>query len=73
LAWWLWVIVGVGSAVYLITVLAAWAAFRLSARFEDLAHDDLVEQYVSPTPSARSGRPRNAAARLRQRHLRRVA
>jgi hypothetical protein len=65
-------IVGVGSAVYLIAVFAVWAALALAARFEQLAQYDLVERYVSPGPSVRVPRrtlhpasPRRALARRR--------
>ena len=45
MAWWLWVIVGVGSAVYVIGALAIWAALRLSSRFDELY--DPVGDYIS--------------------------
>ena len=78
LAWWLWILVGVGSAVYVFAVLAMWAVLRISVRFEKLAYGDLVEHYISPRSSEApaSGRDRRADAaatpQTRQ-HRRRIA
>jgi hypothetical protein len=48
LTWWVWVIVGVTGAVFVIIELAFWAACRVSARYEELAYGDRFEHYMLP-------------------------
>jgi len=63
LSWWLWVIIGVGSAVCGLVVVAVLTALAIGARADELGESELFEQYFAPKSGTTSPRPARRPSR----------